>query len=62
MGGIGSGELIIIFVVILLLFGNKKLTELARGMGESTKEVKKIQKEFKEVTEEEPTKTEKEDV
>jgi len=62
MGGIGSGELIVIFVVILLFFGNKKLTELARGMGESTKEVKKIQKDFKEAMGEEPAKAEKEDV
>lgn len=46
MPNIGSTELIIVFVVVLLLFGGSKLKELARGMGESTKEVKKISKEI----------------
>jgi sec-independent protein translocase protein TatA len=43
---IGSGELIIIAIVVLLLFGTKKLNELARGLGESTKELKKVKAEF----------------
>lgn len=34
-------ELLIILVIILLLFGAKKLPELARGLGESVKEVRK---------------------
>lgn len=43
---IGTTELIIIFLVILLLFGGKKLNELARGLGESTKEAKKVKDEL----------------
>jgi len=43
---IGSAELLIILVLLLLFFGSKKLTELARGMGEASKEVKKIKKEI----------------
>jgi sec-independent protein translocase protein TatA len=39
--GVGTTELLIIFFVILLLFGAKKLPELARGMGKSIKEFKK---------------------
>ncbi|HEX6207460.1 MAG TPA: twin-arginine translocase TatA/TatE family subunit [Actinomycetota bacterium] len=37
----GLGELIIILVVVLLLFGAKRLPEMARSLGRSTKEFKK---------------------
>ena len=46
LGNIGTGELIVIGVVILLLFGTKKLNELARGLGESSKEFKNVKKEY----------------
>jgi sec-independent protein translocase protein TatA len=39
-------EMIMIFVVILLLFGAKKLPELARGLGKSMGEFKKAKEEF----------------
>ena len=39
--GIGGPELLIILVIILLLFGAKKLPELAKGLGKSMKEFKK---------------------
>ena len=45
---IGTTELIIIFFVVLLLFGAKKLPELARGMGRSIKEFKKATSEIEE--------------
>jgi sec-independent protein translocase protein TatA len=41
MRGIGTTELIIIAVVLLVLFGGKKLPELGRGMGDAIKEFKK---------------------
>jgi len=37
----GSTELIIILVIILLLFGAKKLPEMARSIGKSSGEFKK---------------------
>jgi sec-independent protein translocase protein TatA len=46
MGPIGMPEMIMIFVVILLLFGAKKLPELARGLGKSMGEFKKAKEEF----------------
>ncbi len=39
--GIGTTEIIIIAVVVLVLFGGRKLPELARGIGEAVKEFKK---------------------
>ncbi len=54
---IGTVEIIIIALVILVLFGGKKLPELARGLGTSGKEFKKAQKELKTALTEDETKT-----
>lgn len=42
--GIGTTELIIIAVVLLILFGGKKLPELGKGIGDAIKEFKKAAK------------------
>ena len=39
-------EWVIIFVVVLLLFGAKKIPELARGVGRGMGEFKKAKQEF----------------
>lgn len=41
---LGWGEIVLILVVVLLLFGAKKLPELARGLGQGIKEFKKATK------------------
>jgi len=38
---LGGGEIILILAVVLLLFGAKKLPELAKGLGQGIKEFKK---------------------
>ncbi len=38
---IGAFELIIIGVVLMVLFGTKKIPEFARGLGEASQEFKK---------------------
>ncbi len=42
---IGTPELIVIALVLLLLFGGKKLPELAKGVGDAIREFKKAAKE-----------------
>ncbi len=60
--GVGTQELLIILFIILLLFGAKKLPELARGLGKSMREFKKatsdIEEDFRNAMEEEPVKSE----
>ena len=45
IGGLGTPELILIFALIVLLFGASKLPKLARSMGTSVSEFKKAQRE-----------------
>jgi len=39
-GNLSSGELILIFAVVLLLFGAKRIPELAKGLGKGIREFK----------------------
>jgi len=45
-GPLGGPEIALIFLVMLLLFGAKKLPELARGIGKSVGEFRKAREEF----------------
>jgi sec-independent protein translocase protein TatA len=40
LANIGSTEIIIIAVIILILFGGSKLPQMGKGLGESVKEFK----------------------
>ena len=40
MGSFGGTELIIIFLIILLVFGAKRIPEIARGLGKGIREFK----------------------
>jgi len=44
MFGLGPWELALIFLVILLLFGAKRLPEMAHGIGKGIREFKKAMK------------------
>lgn len=40
-GGIGGSEIVIVAVVLLILFGGKKLPEFTKGIGEAIREFRK---------------------
>ena len=41
MGNLGATEILLILLVIVLLFGGKKIPELMKGIGQGMKEFKK---------------------
>ena len=45
---IGGQELIFIFLIVLLLFGAKKIPELARGLGKGMRDFKKATEDINE--------------
>lgn len=56
--GLGMWEVIVILLVVLILFGAKKLPELAKGLGTGIKEFKKatrdVQEDLQRAIEDEP--------
>src|SRR5688500_6806577 len=59
--GLGGPEMVLIFVIVLVLFGGQKLPEFARGLGKSIREFKKaaagVEEEFKRALEEDERKS-----
>jgi sec-independent protein translocase protein TatA len=51
MFGLGTQEIVLILIILLLLFGANKLPELARSLGVSVKEFKKAMKEIEDTGE-----------
>ncbi len=45
-GNLFGPDMLVIFLIVLLLFGAKKLPELARGLGQSLNEFKKAREDF----------------
>lgn len=46
MGHIGIGELVVIFLIVLLLFGTKRLPEIGSALGKAIKEFKRAAKDL----------------
>ncbi len=47
-GNLGTPEILLIVLVILVLFGSKKIPDFARGLGKGMKEFKKALREVEE--------------
>ena len=58
LGNLGSTEIIIIALVVLLLFGGKKIPELMRGLGKGVSQFKKGMKDIEDEINAEPEKKE----
>lgn len=55
LGNFGAGEIIIIALIVLLLFGGKKIPELMKGIGKGVKSFKDGVKGIEEdITKDEP--------
>jgi sec-independent protein translocase protein TatA len=48
MFGLGTGEIIVIALVILVLFGAKKIPEMMQGLGKGIREFKKASRDIEE--------------
>lgn len=59
MFGLGIGELLVIFVIALIVFGPKKLPEIGRSVGRAMIEFKKASQEFQDSMREEMKEVEK---
>lgn len=57
---LGGGELLVIFLLVLVFFGGEKMPEVARGLAKAIRELRKatsgVEQEFRKVLEEEPSK------
>ncbi len=58
LGAFGVTEIVLILVVVLLLFGGRKIPELMKGLGEGIREFKKSSK-LEEKSEEKKSEIEK---
>ena len=47
LGGLGMPEILLILLIVILLFGAKKIPELARGLGRGIREFKDASKDIK---------------
>ena len=59
LGMIGTGQILIIVAIVLLLFGGKKIPELMRGLGSGIREFKDA---AKDPNEKKPENTEKSEI
>jgi sec-independent protein translocase protein TatA len=54
-GNLGTGEILLILLVILIFFGAKKIPELAQGLGKGIREFRKAARDVQDEIEKETT-------
>jgi sec-independent protein translocase protein TatA len=55
--GFGPGEMMVVFVIVLLLFGPSQLPKLAKGLGSAMREFRKAQHEISDELNRDPAET-----
>ncbi len=60
-GNIGTGEILLVILFILIFFGAKKIPELAQGLGKGIREFRKAAREVQEDVEKEVKKIDEPD-
>jgi sec-independent protein translocase protein TatA len=58
-GNLGTGEIILILLIILIFFGAKKIPELAQGLGKGLREFRKAAKDIQDDINKPPEETKK---
>jgi TatA/E family protein of Tat protein translocase len=48
LGGLGTGEILLIFLIVLLVFGAKRIPEIAQGLGRGMREFRKAVRDVRE--------------
>jgi TatA/E family protein of Tat protein translocase len=48
LGGLGTGEILLIFLIILLVFGARRIPEIAQGLGRGMREFRKAVRDVRE--------------
>ncbi len=51
MGNLGTGEILLIVLVVLIFFGAKKIPELAQGLGKGVREFRKAMRDVQDEVE-----------
>ena len=54
MGNIGASELLVLFLIVLLFFGAKRIPEVAKALGKASREFKKARDGVMDELEKEP--------
>jgi sec-independent protein translocase protein TatA len=54
LGGLGMGELVVILIIVILIFGVNKIPQLGKGLGEGIRNFKSAIKAAQEEPEEKP--------
>lgn len=54
MFGVGMQELVVILVLVLILFGPRRLPEIGRAIGKTVRQLRRATQDFREAIEQEP--------
>ena len=57
-GNIGSSELTVLIIIGVLLFGGKRVTEIAKNLGQAKKELENAKREYEKALSDKPDKSE----